>query len=291
MRILLYALGLGLLLPAVLYAALTWEHNRGAEAPSEAVLEAALENGIQWLDRNQDHILRQTSPMLWWMVQQSAEQTQDPRLQALFDRYQRTVLSASPTSPWHTLFNPSVWAPARDADLQPLSYYYLLILHGLGCDPELGKLPLVQAQMHEDFCPSRYPLKPACITHQMMGMRFMQERGCGDREEVDRVVHALQEKILLQLTWDPRPVDVFLQRLLMLAESGQAGRIKPAWLQRALEIQREDGGWSDFHPLLPLGGGRHFGFSGRIFSIMQAESSFHATAQGVYLLSLHLPGH
>lgn len=290
MRILLYGLGLCLLLSAALYGGLVWDNNRAVPAPAEVSLAAALEDGIQWLDHNQDRALRQHSPMLWWMVQQSAQRTQDPRLVALFDRYRREVVMTSLSSSWRPLFNRADWAPARTEDLQAYSYYYLLIFHGLTCDPELGALPLVQAQMKEDFCPTRYPFRPACVTHQMMGMRFMQERDCGEKADVDRVVRSLQDRIVRQLTWDPRPVDVYLQRVLMLTESGQPERVKPVWLQRVLEIQRDDGGWSGFYPLLPLGQGKSLGLSGRLLSIARARSSFHATAQGVYLLSLRLPG-
>lgn len=290
MRILLYGLGLCLLLPAALYGALVWENNRTQPPPPEAALAESLEQGIRWLEQHQDSLMGRGSPMLWWMVQQSAERTQDPRLQALFTRYRRTVLDLNPGSPWQPLFDPGRWVPLRTEDVQHLSYYYQLILHGLGCDPELGAQASVQAQMQADFCPSRYPLKPACVTHQIMGMRFMQERGCGDQAEVDQVVGALQDRIARQLTWDPRPVDVYLQRVLLLAESGQPERIRPAWLQQVLEMQLDDGGWGDFYPLLPLGQGNQLGFSGRIFSVGQPRSDFHATAQGVYLMSLLLPG-
>lgn len=289
MRILLYGLGLFLLVPLLVYAALVWEHNRTLSPVTDTALALALENSIQWLERNEESILRQPNPMLWWMVQQSAQRTQDPRLDNLFQRYRRVVLEPSPSSPWQPLFNRNAWIPMRAEDLQHMPYYNLHILYGVSCDPELGELALVQAQLREDFCPTRYPLSPACTTHQMMGMRFMQARGCGDAGAVDAVIQALQNRIVRQLTWDPRPVDVYLQRLLMLAESGQAARIKPVWLRRALEVQREDGGWSDFHPLFPLGRERYFGFSGRIFSIKAPRSSFHATAQGVYLLSLLQP--
>ena len=289
MRILLYGLGLCLLLPAALYGALVWENNRTVTPPTEAARAEALEDGIQWLEQHQDSFLRNQTAMLWWMVQQSAQRTQDPRLIALFDRYRRQVLAPNPAYIWQPLFDQAVWVPLRLEDAQQYSYYYQLILHGLTCDPELGNLPLVQDQMQADFCPTRYPFRPACVTHQMMGMRFMQERGCGERAEVDRVVRSLQDRIQFQLTWDPRPVDVYLQRVLMLVESGQPERVKPVWLQRVLDAQLNDGGWSDFYPLLPLGKGRHLGFSGRGVSIGRPISDFHATPQGVYLLSLMQP--
>ena len=286
MRILLYILGLGLLLPAGLYAALSWHHNRDLERPGVDALAVSLEAGIHWLVDNQDSILRQANPMLWWMVQQSAERTQDPRLQALFQRYRDEVLVRSPNSPWQPLFDRHTWVPMQVEQLRHMPYYNLHILYGVSCDPALGALESVQQQLQADFCPRHYPVSPACATHQMMGMRFMQARDCGDPAAVTAVISALQDRIARQLTWDPRPVDVFLQRLLMLAESGQAARIKPAWLRRALDVQGADGGWSDFHPLVAVGGGRHLGFSSKIISVKAQRPTFHATAQGVYLMAL-----
>jgi hypothetical protein len=81
-------------------------------------------------------------------------------------------------------------------------------------------------------------------------------------------------------------VDVYLQRVLMLAESGDARSIKPIWLQNVIEAQRPDGGWSGVDPLLPLGAGRYLGFDGRGFTLRRPVSDFHATAQGVLLFSI-----
>ena len=96
----------------------------------------------------------------------------------------------------------------------------------------------------------------------------------------------LQHRIQRQLTWDPRVVDGYLQRVLMLAESGNADAIKPVRLQNIIETQRPDGGWSGIDALLPVGNGRYLAFGSRGFTISRPASDFHATAQDVLLFSI-----
>lgn len=99
------------------------------------------------------------------------------------------------------------------------------------------------------------------------------------------------KKIVNQMIGDPRVVDVYLQRSLMLAESGLFEAIKPVWLQRVLEAQMKDGGWGDFYLLSPTIYGHSIGFNShrlRLLNSRQIKSSFHATAQGIFLLSLVL---
>lgn len=288
MRILLYGLGLCLLLCAALYGAMLWENNRDLPPPPPEEMVSALERGIQWLDGHQEQLLSQDNPMLWWMVQQSAAHTQDRRLQDLFSRYRQEVLGRAPSSPWQYLFSANVWLPIDKNVLRRLPDYNQHILYALSCDPELGSQPWIQQQLRADFCPEHHPVSPACTTHQLMGMYFMQQRNCGDAGQVDAVISTLLQRTERLLTWDPRLVDVYLQRVLMLVQAGQRERVRPAWLRRVLEIQRHDGGWSGFHPLLPLGSGRAFGFAAHSLTIRQPASNFHATAQGVLVLALLL---
>lgn len=69
-------------------------------------------------------------------------------------------------------------------------------------------------------------------------------------------------------------------------DSGARERIKPRWLQRVLDAQLADASWSNLQPLLPLGGGRYFGFDVRLLGIGLVKGNFHATAQGLWLTSL-----
>jgi hypothetical protein len=121
-----------------------------------------------------------------------------------------------------------------------------------------------------------------------MGFRLMQQHGCGDPLATQEAVTALQHRIRRQLTWDPRVVDVYLQRVLMLVESGATSDVKPIWLHRLLDAQHTDGGWGGIDTLLVLPAGNSIGFDARGLTFSKSPSNFHATAQGVWLMSLLL---
>ena len=119
-----------------------------------------------------------------------------------------------------------------------------------------------------------------------MGIRLLQGSECGDPAQLDDAVQQLQQRIRKQLLLDPRVVDVYMQRVLMLEESGAGDLVKPVWIWNLVDAQRADGGWGSFDPLVPLGGGRYFGYGSKFLAIKQLRSSFHMTAQGVLLFSL-----
>ena len=124
------------------------------------------------------------------------------------------------------------------------------------------------------------------MTHQLVGIRLLQRSECGDPAQLENTVRQLQQRIHRQLLLDPRVVDVYMQRVLMLVESGGGDLIKSIWIRNLVDAQQSDGGWSSFDPLVPLGGDRYFGFGPRIFAVKTPHSDFHMTAQGVLLFSL-----
>ena len=119
----------------------------------------------------------------------------------------------------------------------------------------------------------------------MMGLLLLKRSQCGDQVQLDSSIETLQQRIHTQMTWDPRVVDVYMQRVLMLVESGAGDTVKPVWLQQLIDAQQPDGGWSAFMPLVPIGGGCSIGTS-RLLSIGAPRSDFHITAQGVLLFAL-----
>ncbi len=272
-------------LVGVFYGYLLWNNNRQVEAPSLSEIQAALASATGWMKRHEEKILNDNNPMLWWMVQQSAVLTGDPDLRALFAKYKARYLENRRDNMWRPLFAKHAWVPVRYEDIAHLPYYNKHFIFALSCDDELGKRPEIAAQNAPDFCDA-HPLRPACVTHQLMGIRIMQRKACGDQGQLATVVAALQDRIVRQLTWDPRVVDVYLQRVLMLLESGAAERVKPIWLRHVLEAQSDDGGWGPFEPLIGLPGGPSFGFSAHGFSIRESRDTFHTTAQGLFIMSL-----
>lgn len=268
------------------YALLAYLNNRDVSQPDQARVQASFDAAIGWLDAHQEDIIEQNNPGLWWMIQRSATLTGNPSLQSAFSRYQQKYLESARTL-WLPLFFPGRWVPFRNEDIAHLNDYQKLFMYAISCDPDLEKQASITVQLDPDLCDSQ-PFRPACATHQLMAFRFMQQNSCGDAPATQSAVSDLQARITRQLIWDPRVVDVYLQRVLMLTESGAAASVKPIWLHRVLDAQLSDGGWGNLDPYLPLPSGSYLGFGPRGFTIREPRSDFHATAQGIFIMSLLL---
>ena len=268
------------------YATLTYRNNQSAPMPDRARIQAAYNAAVAWVSHREAELLDQANPALWWMIQKSAALTGDPTLNTLFERYNQKYLRGG-RNIWEPLFFPGRWVPFKAEDIAHFSDYQLHFIYAISCDSELAQLPIIQAQLNADYC-DKYPWRPACATHQLMGFRFMQSSHCGDGPSTQASITDLQTRIIGQLTRDPRVVDVYMQRVLMLAESGRPEAIKPVWLVRLLEAQQPDGGWSGVDQMIPLPAGASLGFSARGLTFMAPVSDFHMTAQGILLMSLLL---
>ncbi len=279
-NLLLLFIGLLLLTGAIMIK----NNNRVEVAPTKEELAASLEKAIQYLDANRDRLLAQRDPILLWMIQESGGLTKDERLQTMAAAY---VAALSATSPWQHLFKRESQTPLRMEILTTLPDYNLHFLYGLTCDERLGAMATVQQQNEPDFCLKKHPFSPICRTHQLMGVRLMQRRGCGDKSHNAALAAGMQQKIQTELTWDPRVVDLYLQRILVLVESGALPElIKPAWLRNVLTAQLPDGGWGNFQPLIPMWKSRAIGFTAKGVWLARPQSTLHATVEGVFLMSL-----
>ena len=269
------------------YAGLLYINNADMAPPDQARIEKSFAAGVDWLEANRRNILSSPNHALWWMVQQSAERTGNPILTSLFEDYRARHLEHGRTI-WKPLFYPGRWVPVGVEDLAGLKDYQMHFVYAINCDPVLATQPLIQAQLDANYC-DQYPLRPACVTHQMVGFRLMQRAKCGDAEATDAAVRQLQARLVRQLTWDPRVVDVYLQRVLMLVESGARESVKPVWLHRVVEAQLSDGGWGPIDAPIDVGDGAvSLGFDARGITLERPFSSFHATTQGVFLMGLLL---
>ncbi len=261
-----------------------WHNNRSVTPPDQEQMSTTLENSIRWLTDHRQKILDDHNSILWHMVQRAGDITGDARLKELFADYTRRYLENRPNNIWRPLFYPKSWVPVRFEDIAALPYYNLHFIYALTCDRDLAQIPEIAAQNDPAFCDG-HPLRPACATHQMMGLLLLKRSQCGDQVVLENSIQTLQQRIHNQLTWDPRVVDVYLQRVLMLVESGAADTVKPVWLKQLADAQQPDGGWSPFMPVVPIGGGRSIGIN-RLPGIGSPRSSFHMTAQGVLLFAL-----
>jgi len=285
-------------------------NNRNTEPPGENELSESLEASIVWLVENKESMLDFDNSILWYFLYRSAQVSGDPRIQSLVDSYYTKYIeidhyaNSSPNSIWKGMFKPGFnYGPLPFDVINGMNYYSQHFAYAIYCDEELGQLDNIKAQNESGFCGAFYLIHPTCTTHQLMGIRFLQRSDCGDRTQLASTVAALQSKIERELTYDPRVLDVYIQRVMMLVESGNYENVKNIWIRRILEHQHSDGGWGNFQPLIslddepPLYLGFGYGQSQtgkpragptflRIFGIGQPRSTFHATAQGVLLLTL-----
>lgn len=272
------------------YGAMVWNNSRAQAMPSRDDIAASREKSIVWMMNNRQKILSNRNPALWWMIGQGANVSGDSRLQALYAEFRQDFETNYSQSVWRSFFSPeTVWGVniplSVYGELPPYQQYFLF---SLTCSKDIAEDPVIIAQHETSFCPTSQPISPACVTHQLMGFRLQQRVGCDRVPGLEEKIAALQNTVEKQLTWDPRVVDVYLQRVLMLLDSGVPERVKPRWVQRILQAQLPDGGWAQLQPLVPIGGGRYFGFDIRLVGVGPVRSDFHATAQGVWLTSLLL---
>jgi len=273
-----------ILLAAYLYG--VYQNNRSVPFPQKVQIQQQLEKSIQWLVNNENKILPKTNPMLWWMLYEVHKISQDKRVGDLLEKYHQRNQSIK-SSVWGPLFDGEKHRNLGAYSVQGLPYYNQHLIYALNCAADIeDELPIVAQQNSAEFCHQlQYFYRPACTTHQLMGINFLFTRQCTVLSNIDEVSQALQKDIVGQLTWDIRVVDVYLQRVLMLLITGAEASVEPIWIQQVLDHQQDDGGWGDFVALLGSDTGRSLGFSSKVLSLGREKSNFHATAQGVYILS------
>lgn len=265
-----------------------WQNNRDIDPVAKEEIQLHFDRSVQWLDHNFSQLQNNQNPILWWFIKQAAQQSSDPVLGRIYHQYKAEQLDKQAANLSTPLFN-ELYRP-RIPDISMLSQlddYQVFSFYSYSCDEELEKEPLIQQQLEPRFCSLHY-LHPRCITHQLMGLRFMQRYQCGHENKVSETISALQEKVISELTWDFRVTDSYIQRILMLHDTGASARIKPLWIKNILTAQNGDGSWDDLYPLITLPGGKVIALTSKAVKIQQPRASFHATAQALWLLSLLL---
>ncbi len=265
-----------------------YQNNRDASWPQQDRMQLALDRSVQWLYDESARVTNDHNPALWWMLKEASAINENIALINFYNNYKTSVLDRNPRNVWTPYFN-EYYRPEVPLIELMSSYapYQKFFVYALSCDRDWENAPVIQAQLNADFCGLHY-LKPRCVTHQQMGVRLLQQRGCGDRQQLAELSHTLQARIAAELSQDFRVTDSYLQRVLMLAEAGNFSAIKPIWVERILNAQNADGGWGDLHPLLSVGGERYIGLTSTLPAFSKQKSTYHATAQGIWLMTLLL---
>lgn len=265
-----------------------WLNNRDIPAIDSVVIEQHFNQSVAWLDHNYSEQENVKNPILWWMIKQASISSGNATLKNIYSRYKKKHLDPQAGNIWTPMFDELYRPRFPDPVLLPkMEDYQLFFLYALNCNKELGSEPVIQRQMRPEFCSAHY-LHPRCITHQLMGLRFMQRYQCGFDDLVKSTINDLQQDVVAELSWDFRVTDAYIQRVLMLVDSGAYKKVKPLWIKNILEAQNTDGSWDDLYPLINLGNGKVFALTSTLPKIKKPEANFHTTAQAIWLLSLLL---
>src|SRR4051812_8208548 len=108
-----------LLILALVYGAFWWQNNRPAEPVAKTTVDASYEKSVAWLLASREQVLRDSNPILWWMVGESARIPGDARLQGLYDEFRSAFETQLPRSVWRAFFSPELY---RGVDTAPELY-------------------------------------------------------------------------------------------------------------------------------------------------------------------------
>lgn len=288
MKKLLYILFSLIVFLLVILGGQVWQNNRDVEPSSQAEIKQHFDRSVEWVTSNYSNIEDIQNPILWWMIKQAGLNTNNESLKSIFSKYKKEHLDKMPANLSTPMFDKFYRPDVPDIVLlSSLRDYQLFFFYGLSCDADLGSEPVIQQQIVPGFCSLHY-LQPRCITHQLMGLRFMQRHQCGHEDIVNSTISDLQEVLVSELTWDFRVGDAYIQRVLMLVDTGAFGQVKPVWISNILKAQNADGSWDDLHPVLYLGNDYILSHTSTLPKIGKPKADFHATAQAIWLLSLLL---
>jgi len=262
------------------------QNNRDIESATPEYIQKHFDKSVSWLENNYSSVEDTTNPILWWMVKQAAIRSNNETLNKIYFKYKTEHLDNKPPNLSTPMFNqyfrpklPDISAFSKLYDYQTFFFY------ALSCDENFAVEPLIRKQLIPDFC-SLHLLRQSCITHQVMGLRFMQRNQCGYDEVVNETLAQLKEILISELTWDFRVGDVYIQRVLMMLDLSGYSELKPIWIKNILREQNTDGGWDDFDPIIYLGNDYFLAYSTQLFTIKKIKSDFHSTAQAIWLLSM-----
>ena len=263
------------------------ENNKITDWPSTSEIQQTYNRSIDWLVENNSKNKNNHNSALWWMLKEASDISNNKKLADVYLQYKSQYLDRVPPNIWTPYFQkyyrPSVPDMTAFSSYSP---YQLFFVYSLSCNKELAQEAIIQNQHKADFCGMHY-LSPRCVTHQLMSVRLMQERYCGDSKQLAKLSKSLQKTIIDELTYDFRVTDSYLQRVLALAEAGNYDAIKPVWIQRIINAQNEDGGWNDMHPVISIGNSA-LGWTSLLPGYASNDSNFHASAQAIWLMALLL---
>lgn len=288
----------GLLLVLLLVLLVLVHANRDVDRPTVPQQEAALERAVQWLLAHRSVVIAEPNPGLWWMVRTAGEVRRDARLLQLVQASSQQAFPPELRQDvWMRMWQPDAPIDVAAVPPGPLSDYQEGFISALSCgetERQWGHAPgWRQSNQCRPALGGLIGLNRWCATHQLMGLKLLQEHRCpAAMQPPAGLVAALQADIALLMWLDPTMKDASLQRVLMLGWTRGMSTVPAIWLHRVLDSQQTDGGWQGntqiaggpnwlqpmwWHNVLA----RHLPLAP-----VDASSGFHPTAQGLLILAL-----
>lgn len=301
MRVGLVALCWAVLGVASAWLALLVSINTPTAPVSARQARASFHRSVQWLRAHEAAVLADGNAALWWMIQSAASNSRDAYLNKLVERHLALTYAGNRSRlAWKRLVVPGANIDPDQPVPAGLVDYQRLFFHAATCRPGVSADPEARRMLSEHVCrPSltRVWLNDrVCTTHQLLGVMLYRRQGCEGAAELGEFKRALLDDIETQAALDVFMHDGQIQRVLSLVWAGESGRVRSGWVHRILAQQRPDGGWAG-HSVIP-----EFPDWLQVPAFKQAwravrgqpplpppSSDFHATAQGLLLMSLLAP--
>ena len=259
-----------------------YNNNKNITPLPRDTLEESFSASVDWLINNKSKLVKNHNTALWWMIKEASLISDNKQLEQFYKNYKRSYLDLTPNNVWTPYFDDNYTPIISDIDeLYYLNEYQLFFVYSMSCDAKLAKQAVIQKQLKPDYCVNHF-LHPRCVTHQQMAVHFIKKKNCDD---VAKLSDQLLDIIEQEITLDFRVTDSYLQRALMLTDSGRT--IKPIWLSKIIDAQKNDGGWADFYTIIKISS-FDIGTSSTRPMFGPKQSNFHATAQAIWLLAMLL---
>jgi len=291
------ARGALLSLAALIITAVTWlayceyTNSRAVPQPTVTELREHLARANGWIFAHSAQVSTENNTMLWVFLWKAAQLDHDERLLAMANEFRARYTQGTLTQFFFDSSGSEQFAHKRVVLGPGWPDFQRLFVYGSTCNESVREDPDVQALLKPSGCDPHlmWLRSPWCHTHQLMGLLFVQKNHCEPSVETDQTIKAVQSAILAELRTDFRVEDAYLQKVMMLLESGRRQDIKPIWIRRILDAQRPDGGWDGTDVEAHLPGGKVLEWEGgRLYPFIKSQphTNLHATAQGIYLLAM-----
>jgi hypothetical protein len=211
-------------------------HPGGSPDPEMAArLDAAVDAAVDCF-APRDHL----EPERLWFLLRAQKRLQHPRLGPVLERL-RTL---STTDLMAVLVNPEAvpsdaWSRSRGPLAQlrePMRTYLWLMRQSIACRG--GETPAPQLL---DFV--RGDFEGYILTHQLLAMEWARSVGCSVPGDWPSRQQELVDRVLAELHEDDEYTDLFVERVAVVALSGDVRDVRREWIELILSAQQADGCW------------------------------------------------